>query len=383
MSAIRSWLAGVRVLDLGQYLPGPGAAQILADLGADVLKVEPPSGDPLRALDPVTGRATAGISPYYAAVNAGKRVVRLDLKNEQGKRAFARLAAAADALIESFRPGALAKLGLGAEALRALNPRLVHVALSGYGQTGPLAPQAGHDLNYLALTGALAASGPGPAPAITFPPIADHASAMHAALCVLGGLLGRARTGQGAFVDVSLAETALAWQAWGLTAAALGAEPSREAALLNGGAAYYRIYRTRDGRFVTLGAIEPDFWRNFCEAVGRPEWIPRQANPLPQSALIAEVAALFETGTRAEWDGRLGRVDCCYQAVLDYGEVAGHPHVAARGLIRPAPADAVSGAPSHVEAAFAAFVDGEAPPTRAPFRDVTAEEALAAWGGTV
>ena len=147
MNALNSWLAGVRVLDLGQYLPGPGAAQILGDLGADVLKVESPAGDPLRALDPVTGKKVAGISPYYAAINAGKRVVRLDLKNEKGMRAFERLAAAADALIESFRPGALPKLGLGAEALRALNPRLVHVALSGYGQTGPLASAAGHDLN--------------------------------------------------------------------------------------------------------------------------------------------------------------------------------------------------------------------------------------------
>ena len=300
MNALNSWLAGVRVLDLGQYLPGPGAAQILGDLGADVLKVESPAGDPLRALDPVTGKKVAGISPYYAAINAGKRVVRLDLKNEKGKRAIERLAAAADALIESFRPGALPKLGLGAEALRALNPRLVHVALSGYGQTGPLASVAGHDLNYLAFAGALAASGPFVAPAIAFPPIADNASAMHAALCVLGGLLNRARTGQGAFVDVSLAETALAWQAWGLTAAAAGSTPSREAAMLNGGAAYYRIYRTRDGKFVTLGAIEPAFWRNFCEAVGRPEWVPRHADPLPQTALIAEVAALVATGSRAE-----------------------------------------------------------------------------------
>jgi crotonobetainyl-CoA:carnitine CoA-transferase CaiB-like acyl-CoA transferase len=322
---LNSWLAGVRVLDLGQYLPGPGAAQILADLGADVLKVESPSGDPLRALDPVTGRSVEGISPYYAAINAGKRVLRLDLKSDEGKRAFERLARQADVLIESFRPGALAKLGLGPEALRALNPRLVHVALSGYGQTGPLASAAGHDLNYLALAGGLAASGPRAAPAIAFPPVADHASAMHAALCVLGGLQGRARTGRGAFVDISLAETALAWQAWGLTAAGAGFPPLREAAMLNGGAAYYRIYRAKDEKFVSLGAIEKPFWRNFCDAVGKPGWIARHADPLPQTALIAEVAALVATESRAEWDRRLGRVDCCYQAVLDYGEIADHP----------------------------------------------------------
>ena len=402
---LHSWLAGVRVLDFGQYLPGPGGAQILADFGADVLKVESPKGDPLRALDPMTGRATTGVSPYYAAINAGKRVIRLDLKSEPGRRAFERLSRAADALIESFRPGALAGLGFSAEALRALNPRLVHVALSGYGQTGPLARQAGHDLNYLALTGALAASGTGPEPAIAFPPIADHASAMHVALSVLGGLHGRARTGQGAFVDISLAETALGWQSWGLTAAAgsvpggagrqneqpgadaagsivFGASaPRRESAMLNGGAGYYRIYRTRDGKFVSLGAIEPVFWRNFCEAIGRREWIPRHADPLPQTALIAELAAHFATGTRTEWNERFASVDCCYQAVLEYGEVADHAQVAARGLVRRVPAG--SGVPAHVEVAFAAIVNGATPPPRAPFRDVTAEQALAAWDGTV
>ena len=374
---LNSWLAGVRVLDVGQYLPGPGAGQILADVGADVLKVEPPSGDPLRALDPMTGRATAGASPYYAAINAGKRVVRLDLKSEQGRRAFERLATAADALMESFRPGALAKLGFSAEALRALNPRLVHVALSGYGQTGPLATAAGHDLNYLALTGALAASGTGAAPSIAFPPIADHASAMHAALCVLGGLQGRARTGQGTFVDISLAETALAWQAWGLTAAATGSPLPREAAMLNGGAAYYRIYRTRDGKFVSLGAIEPHFWRNFCKAVDKPEWVTRHTEPLPQTTLIAALASLFITKTRPEWDARLASLDCCYQAVLDHSEVAAHPHVVARGLVRRVPAGA--GIPAHIQTAFAAFVDDETPPARAPFQDVTVEQALDAW----
>ena len=381
MSAIRSWLAGVRVLDVGQYLPGPGAGQIVADMGADVLKVEPPSGDPLRKLDPIAGRAPAGISPYYAAINAGKRVVRLDLKSDPGKRAFERLAAAADALIESFRPGAMEKLGLGAAILRAINPRLVHVALSGYGQTGPLAQAAGHDLNYLALVGAVAASGTGAAPTISFPPIADHASAMQAALCVLGGLQGRQRTGQGTFVDISLAETALAWQAWGLTAASAGAPLAREAAMLNGGAAYYRVYRARDGKFVTLGAIEPAFWQNFCQAVGRSEWMARQSEPLPQTALIAEVAALFATGTRAEWDSRLASVDCCYQAVLAHGEVADHAQVVARGLVRRLPAGAEI--PAHVQTAFAAIVDGAPPPGRTPVRDVTIEQALAAWGAKV
>jgi crotonobetainyl-CoA:carnitine CoA-transferase CaiB-like acyl-CoA transferase len=376
---LRTWLAGTRIVDLGQYLPGPGAAQILADLGADVLKVEPPASDPLRVLDPVTGKGGDGVSPYYAAINAGKRVVRLDLKSADGKRIFERLIVAADVLIESFRPGALARLGLGPDRLRVLNGRLVHVALSGYGQTGSLAGAAGHDLNYLAFAGAFAASGPRSSPTIAFPPIADHASAAHAALCALGGLLGRARTGKGAFIDASLAETALAWQTWGLTAQAMGAAPAREGALLNGGAAYYRIYRTRDDKFVTLGAIEKKFWRNFCEAVDRPEWILRHAEPLPQTDLIAAVAALFAGKTRAEWDRVLGTIDCCYQAVLDYCEVADHPHVMARGLVRRAASDDIG----PIETAFAAIVDGSPPPARTPYRDVTAEEALAGWSAKV
>ncbi len=381
MSAISSWLAGVRVLDLGQYLPGPAAAQMLADLGADVLKIEPPGGDPLRALDPVGGKPMAGVSPYYAAINAGKKVARLDLKSADGRQAFERLAAAADVLIESFRPGRLARIGLGPDRLRALNPRLVHVALSGYGRTGPLKDASGHDLNYLAMTGALAASGSEAAPGMSWPPIADHAAAMQTALCVLGALLGRARTGQGAFVDVSLAETALAWQAWGLTAAQAGETVARGCAVLNGGAAYYRVYGARDGKFVALGAIEPIFWRNFCAAVGHPEWIARQNEPLPQAALIAEVAALFLAGTRAEWDARLATVDCCYHPVLDYAEVAASPQVAARGLVRPVAA--ASGIPAHMETAFPAFVDGAAPPRRDPFQEIPVTAALAAWNAAV
>ena len=178
---------------------------------------------------------------------------------------------------------------------------------------------------------------------------------------------------------MSLAETALAWQGWGLTAEMSGAAPARESALLNGGAACYRIYRTKDDKFVALGALEKKFWQNFCEAAGRPEWVSRHADPLPQSVLITEVAALFATANRAEWDRCLGGVDCCYQAVLDYGEIEGHPHVMARGLVR----RATSGGIQHVESTFAAVVDGKTPPPRAPCRDVTAEEALAAWGLTV
>lgn len=359
------FLKDIRVLDLGQYLPGPGAAQLLADMGADVLKVEPPAGDPLRRLDPVNGGAVDGVSPYYRVVNAGKRVLALDLKSETGKGAFASLAAAADVLIESFRPGAMERLGFGRFRLKALNPRLVHLALSGYGQTGPRALHSGHDVNYVAASGALSASG------MTWPPVADHAAAQFAALAILGALVGRGRTGEGAFIDASLADTVLAWQAWSLTAASAGASPRSRSNVLNGGAAYYRTYATKDGGHVSLGAIELQFWKNFCAAVGRDDWIARQHEPLPQTALITDVAALFAGRARAEWDRMLGGVDCCYGPALDYAEVASDPQVAARGLVR-----AGDGA---VHVAFPALVDGRPPEPRVPYRDVTAEQALNAW----
>ena len=188
-------LDGVRVLDLSQYLPGPYAAQILSDLGAGVVKVEPPSGDPMRRLGLLDGD---GISVFYKLVNAGKTIVCLDLKSQQGRADFTTLAGRADALIESYRPGVLDRLGLGHEALAGLNPGLVHCALSGYGQSGPYAQRAGHDINYMALGGGLATSGPPTAPAMAHPPTADFAGGMQAALATLAALLRRARNGKGA-----------------------------------------------------------------------------------------------------------------------------------------------------------------------------------------
>lgn len=365
------WLRGIRVVDLGQYLPGPGAAQILADMGADVLKVEPPSGDPLRRIDPVHGGAVDGVSSYYAMVNAGKRVLALDLKTPDGKATFAKLLGAADALVESYRPGVLARLGFGRDVLDRLNPRLVHLSLSGYGATGPLAQAAGHDVTYLAAVGGLAATGNAGGPAIPWPPVADHASAQFAAMAVLGALMGRERTGKGTYIDASLAETALGWQGWSIAAAARGRPPRRLGTMLNGGAAYYNVYAVADGRHVALGAIEPHFWKNFCEAVGRPDWIPRQAEPVPQTALTTEVAALFMTKDRDAWDAMLSSVDCCYHPVLDYAEVASTAQVRARGLVK-------ENDLGH-DVAFPALVDGTPPGARSPYRDVTADEALDAW----
>ena len=266
------WLSNLRVLDLSQYLPGPFATRLLADMGADVVKVEPPGGEPGRHFDL---DCNPGVSPFWRVLNSGKTVITLDLKSEAGREILSALIGRADVLLESYRPGVLDRLGFGNEALRRLNPGLVHCALSGYGQTGPARYASGHDINYQAITGGLNQSGTPERPVIPFPPMADYAGALQAVLTVLGALLGRGRNGGGCFIDVSMAESLLLWNA-----ISFNAPMRRGEGLLNGGAAFYQIYATADGRFVTLSPLEPKFWDNFCNAVGRPEWIPRRYEPL-------------------------------------------------------------------------------------------------------
>ncbi|MGF1639728.1 MAG: CaiB/BaiF CoA transferase family protein [Rhodospirillales bacterium] len=362
---LSDFLKGTRVLDLSQYLPGPFATRLLADMGADVVKVEPPAGDPLKTLDP---EGKSGSSPFYAMINAGKTVVTVDLKTGAGETAFAAMVERADVLLESFRPGVLDRLGFGAQRLNALNPRLIHCALSGFGQTGPYRLVSGHDIGYVSMTGGLSVSGSRDAPTITYPPIADHAGAMQAALTIVAALFARARGGGGAVLDISLTESLLSWQGPGLTM-----PPPRGEGVINGGAAFYQIYRTGDGRFVSLSPLEPKFWANFCRAVDRPEWIARQFEPMPQTTLTGEVAALFASRPLAHWEAVLADADCCFQAVLDYPEVAVHPHIAARGLVRRS--DGI------VDVLFPAYVDGRPPPPRPPLKQAAAAAVIAAWGG--
>lgn len=367
-------LAGMRVLDLSQYLPGPYGAQILADLGADVVKVEPPVGDPMRAFGPIDAD---GISALYKLINAGKTVVRLDLKSADGKALFRDMVGGADVLLESFRPGALARLGFGAVDLQQINPRLVHCALSGFGQDGPAAQHAGHDIGYMAMAGSLATSGIAAQPVIAHPPTADFASGLQAALAILAALLRRATTGAGASIDVSIAESVLAWQGVVLTDAMrdVGSQ-ARGAGLLNGGAACYQIYETADGRFVALGALETKFWAAFCNAVAREDWIARQTDPLPQTGLIGEVAALIRTRARDAWVSDLADVDCCFQAVLEPNEVAADPQVRARGLVTQ-----TAGADPFLQVLYPARFDGARPMDRQPLKEVDAGTVLRTWVG--
>lgn len=364
-------LAGLKVLDLSQYLPGPFATLMLADLGAEVVKIEPPGGDPMRGLAPIDADGE-GLS--WRAVNGGKTIVRLDLKAAAGQDRLARLVERADVLLESFRPGVMARLGFPAERLEALNPRLVHCALTGWGYSGPRARAAGHEIGYAAAAGGLDYQGPAAAPCPSFPPVGDMVAGLSAAMAILAAVLRARSSGEGAFLDCAIFESILALQFYPQTLA-LNGPLGREESVLNGGAACYRIYRTADRRFVSLGALEAKFWAAFCHAVGRPEWAARHGEPIPQKALIGEVEALFAAHPLAHWQAVLAEADCCFEPLLSPEEVRRDPHVVARGLVHggDSPEEAV-------EIAAPVLIDGAPPPRRPAPREHTAEEVLKDWG---
>ena len=332
MSALSAALQGVRVLDLSRLLPGPYLTMVLADMGADVVKVEDPKlGDYLRAFPPAIG----GMSGRFLAINRGKRSVALDLKQPAAKDAFVRMAARADVVVESFRPGVMDKLGLGYAQLAAANPRLVMCSISGYGQTGPYRERAGHDLNYIGLAGVLAMGGhAGGAPMLPGVQIADLAGgALWGATAVLGALVGRERTGQGAHLDISMCEGALALLAAELGNLDAGAHPTRGVETLNGGLANYGVYRTKDGRYLSVGALEPKFYIALGQAIGRPANVAEiVGDARAQARVRAELADIFATRTAAEWQDVLARHDCCVEVVIEPDELPAHPLHRARDV---------------------------------------------------
>jgi alpha-methylacyl-CoA racemase len=361
MSRLNTFLHGVRVVDLTRYLPGPLATLLLADLGAEVLKIEPPAGDGLRFLGP---RLPDGRSAWHEAVNAGKWLLKMDLGDEADRERLLALIDEADVLLESFKPGVMGQLGLDITELRARNPRLICVSLSGYGQAGPLRNAAGHDNNYLAQAGLLAGVGPAPGtPTLIQPPIADCLGSMFALSSVLGALIARERDGQGCYIDVALADVTMPLQVFGLSELMEGRKAAcRSEGLLDGGWACYGIYRTREGREMALGAVEAKFWARFCEAAGHPEWVARRAEPLPQHALREDIARFFARFSAAELQSRFRGVDCCLCEVLTLRESATSDYASFRGVVREA-----TGRPGY-DALFPAIVDGEAPLPRKPLQ---------------
>jgi alpha-methylacyl-CoA racemase len=306
-----SALVGLRVLDLSRLLPGGFCSLLLADFGADVIKVEDTGmGDYVRADE-----------PSFHALNRGKRSVRIDLKNAAGRDAFLRLVRTTDVVLESFRPGVMDRLGVGYARLREENPRLVYCAITGFGQGGPYAQRAGHDMNYLALTGLLGLTGEPDGPPIQAAgQIADlGGGALMAAFGILAALRARERSGEGQFVDVSMTDGALSWLA--MVAArylADGRLPRRGEDQLAGGLICYRPYRCADG-WVTLGALEPKFWRAWCEGVGREDLADRQFEAVGSDTHRA-VEAVFAERTRAQWRAFNDEHDCCLEPVLGLDE---------------------------------------------------------------
>jgi len=322
-------LQGLRVLDLSRLLPGPYATLVLADLGADVVKVEDPSGgDYLRWMPPMAGEQ----SGWFHALNRNKRSLALDLRRPEGPAALLRLARRFDVVVESFRPGVMARLGVGYEALSAVNPGLVLCSISGYGQDGPYRDRAGHDIDYVALAGVLSVNGPPERPVPLGVQVADVAGGSWPAVAgILAALLGRSVTGKGAWVDVAMAEGALAMMALQQGAADAEGRPLRRGGeQLNGGSACYAVYRAKDGGFVALGALEPKFFRAFCDAVGGPELGLAQFDD-GGAGPRAEVEAIFASRTREEWGAFAALHDVCVMPVLTGDEPRRDPQLLHRG----------------------------------------------------
>ena len=327
-------LSGIRVLDLSRLLPGAYGSQILADFGADVIKIEEPgTGDYGRFMPPY---GPGGMSLTFLAINRNKRSMALNLKSEAGREIFLRLVKGADVVLESFRPGVLERLGLGYEQLKEVNPRLVYCAISGYGQDGPYRLRAGHDLNYAGYAGLLDYNrGSDGAPAMPPTQLGDLAGgSFMSVIGILTALLGSRQTGEGRMVDVSMTEGVMALLPLATaTYFNTGAVPRPGASALDGGLPCYNIYETGDGKYVTLAALEPKFWHTFCTRIGHLELLPfhQPAGPEERAQAIEMLRAIFKTRTRAEWLEQLAEIDACVGPLYTLDEALNDPHAQARG----------------------------------------------------
>ncbi|HSE96012.1 MAG TPA: CaiB/BaiF CoA-transferase family protein [Methylomirabilota bacterium] len=327
--------AGVRILDLSRLLPGAYCSLLFADLGAEVIKVEEPGrGDYARSSRPHWG--DSGIGAYFLLLNRNKKSLSLDLKAEAGKAVFRRLVETADVLLESFRPGVMDRLGLGWTTLTAINPRLVYCAISGYGQDGPYRDLVGHDVNYLGYAGALAVTGPRDgAPLVPGVQVADlGGGALPAAFAIAAALYHRRESGRGQFLDVSMTDGVVSWMAAYLGPwFGSGHRPARGEERVNGGWPCYGVYEAADGRYLTLGALEPKFWANLCRVIGREDLVPLQhAQGVERDRVEAVLRAVFRTRARDEWLGLLQATDVCAGPVLELDEVTRDRHLRARGV---------------------------------------------------
>lgn len=324
------WLSAIKVIDFTTLLPGPYATLRLADLGAEIVKIEPPLGDTARH----SGLKVAGTGVVFLANNRNKQSTVIDLKTEDGRAKALSLTDGADVVIEGFRPGVMQKLGLDYDTVRRRNPGIVYCSLTGYGQTGPLAKFAGHDLNYAALGGLISQlcdeSGFPIQPTIQ---LADMLGGTVASEAILAALVKREQTGKGSYLDVAITDAVTGLLTHhALIQQAFGMEHGLEE--LSGKLVCYHLYKTGDGQTVSLAALEPKFWRNFCHAIGRPEWIDLQFSKATEgNPVFDQLTALFLSQTLAEWTKLGMEVDCCLQPVWNVSQVLAGHQVKARGTL--------------------------------------------------
>jgi len=326
-------LEGIKILDLSRYLPGPFCTQILADFGAEVIKVEDPKGGDLgRSLTPLI----EGESARFYTVNRNKKSITLDLKKDAGKEVFKKLVAQADVVIDQFRPGVMKKMGLDYDNLKKINPGIIYCAITGYGLTGPLRDAAGHDLNYLSISAVTGLTGTYQGmPSMCGAQIADIAGGtLYSVIAILLALSSREKTGQGQLCDVAMMDCSVSLLAYTLGEwAGWGRLPEMGNDVLTGGYACYNIYKTKDDKYVSLGAVEDKFWAEFCQKIDRAEYIKPQWNITLQQDMQADVRAIMLTKTRAEWVEFFASSDICFTPVLTMEEMCEHPQVIARDMI--------------------------------------------------
>lgn len=315
-------LAGLKCLDLSRQLPGPFCSMVLADLGVDVLVISAPN-DPMGLGIPLIQR--------------NKRSMTLNLKTPRGREIFLRLAREADIVLEGFRPGVTQRLGIDYETLVRENPRLIYCSISGYGQDGPYRDKVGHDLNYLGYAGVLGVSGRAGGPPTIMPvQVADiGGGALMGAVGILAAIIARQHTGKGQYIDIAMMDGSVVWNVFHILMYLVqGRQPERGHTQLTGHYACYSVYETKDGQFVTVGALEPHFWRNLCEKLGVPEFIPDQfAEGERRLEILRELQERFRRKTQAEWMEELGSVDICFGPVNDIPTALADPQVRHRGIV--------------------------------------------------
>ncbi len=338
-------LEGIHVLDLSRLAPGPFCTMLLGDLGADVLLVEAPpealpGGVRPRQVDDPEAAVRTGMqadrAAAYNALGRNKRSIVLNLRHDEARRIFYRLAETADVVLEGFRPGVVKRLGVDYETISGVNPRIVYCSLSGYGQDGPYAGMVGHDINYISIAGALGMIGwPDGPPAIPLNIIADFAAGgLHAAYAILAALLARDKTGRGQYVDIAMSDGVIYLLALFVTQyLSTGEVPRRGGTPLNGGVPFYNVYQTKDSRWISVGSLEPHFFANLCRAMGREDFIPLQNDAARRGEVFAYFREQFATKTRDEWFQILRETDICAAPVYGLDEALADPHNRHRGMV--------------------------------------------------